>query len=80
MRVEGVRVEDVERVVQHRVTDPSDLPRGAHRVADQRRNFRNANICRHRKILPPGNHYRKCNMARHSRHPESYGRARSIRA
>ena len=34
MRVEGVRVEEVQRVVEHRVADPGDLPRGAHRVAE----------------------------------------------
>ena len=30
VRVEGVGVEQVQRVVEHRVTDPGDLPGGAH--------------------------------------------------
>ncbi len=34
VRVEGVGVEDVQRVVEHRVPDPGDLPGGAHRVAE----------------------------------------------
>ena len=34
MGVEGVGVEQVQRVVQHRVPDPRDLPGGAHRVAE----------------------------------------------
>ena len=34
VRVEGVGVEQVQRVVQHRVPDPRDLPGGAHRVAE----------------------------------------------
>ena len=34
MRVEDVRVEQVQRVVQHRVPDVGDLPGGAHRIAE----------------------------------------------
>ena len=35
--VEGVGVEQVQRVVEHRVPHPGDLPGGAHRVAEVRR-------------------------------------------
>jgi hypothetical protein len=52
---------------------------GAHRIADERRDFCDANVSRHAKLLSFITTPRKCNTARSGRHPQYYGRGRTIR-
>ena len=68
MGVEGVGVEQVQRVVQHRVPDPRDLPGGADRVAEVGRDA--AGHVQHQR---PGREHRQRDAR--ERHPRELARA-----
>ena len=74
MRVEGVRVEQVQRVVEHRVPDPRDLPGRAHRVAEIGRDA--ARQVQHER---PGREHREQHAGR-ARRARARGRRSTARA